>query len=200
MAVAAIPTTASNLLPLIVTIPVANTDMVKKAFQMLSNRRVSKSEEHFIISTETIDHNDMKEYSELLCKQYGDSDKEIRDYLSRIHLNKEGTQYAKALIVGTQNEFSISLIATSRRKIDGNDEHKILIASMKKKVTMSAAWNLFATLFGIQTEQQKELENVVTKLNNEDSKRCLEAMVLQTLGEKIQQFMGSSVQVKFVEN
>ncbi|UJR19526.1 hypothetical protein I4U23_022656 [Adineta vaga] len=199
MASAIIPATTSTVLPLVVNIPIVNQDMVKKAFTLLTNRRVKQSEEHFLISTETIDHADMKEYSELLCEQYKDADKEVHDYLVRLHLNKEGTQVAKAIIVGTKNEFSISLIAVSRQKINGNDEHKILIASMKKKVQMSATWNLFATLFGIPTQEQKELENIVCKLNNEDSKKCLEAMVLQALGEKIQQFMGSNVEVRFIE-
>jgi hypothetical protein len=117
-----------------------------------------------------------------------------------LDLSKEGTQVAKALIVGTKNEFSISLIATSRSKTNGNDEHKILIATMKKKVDMSAGWNLFATLFGMKTDEQRELEKMVSQLNNEDNKKCLEAMVLQTLGEKIQQFMGSNVEVRFIEN
>jgi hypothetical protein len=186
--------------PLVVSIPVVNNAMVKRAFELLKNRRVRRSEEHFIISTETIDHADMEEYASLLRDQHKDADKEVRDYLSRLHLNKEGTQVAKAIIVGTKNEFSISLIATSRRKIDGNDEHKILIASMKKTVTMSAALNLFATLFGMKTDEQWELKNIVSKLNDEDNKKCLEAMVLKTLGEKIQQFMGSNLEVRFIEN
>jgi metal-responsive CopG/Arc/MetJ family transcriptional regulator len=70
---------------------------------------------------------------------------------------------------------------------------------MNKKVTMSAAWNLLTKIFGVRTEDQKELEKIVSKLNSEDSKKCLEAMVVQTLGEKIQQFMGANVQVQFVE-
>ncbi|CAF1685273.1 unnamed protein product, partial [Adineta ricciae] len=168
MANAIIPATASTVLPLIVTIPIANQDMVKQAFNLLTNRRVKQSEEHFVISTETIDHADMKEYCELLREQYKNADKEVHDYLSRLHLNKEGTQVAKAIIVGTKNEFSISLIAVSRQNFNGNDQHKILMASMKKKVHMSAAWNLFATLFGIPTNEQKELENIVCKLNSED--------------------------------
>jgi hypothetical protein len=174
--------------------------MVKRAFRLLTNRRVSRSEENFIISTETIDHADMKEYTSLLLKQYEDADKEVQGYLSRLQFNREGTQIVKAIIVGTKNQFSISLIATSRRITNGNDEHKILIASMEKKVDMSAAWNFFTKIFGMKSDEQKELESIVSKLHDEDNKKCLEAMVLYALGEKIQQFLGSSVKVQFIQS
>jgi len=200
MASVPVQTLVSPISRLVVDIPVVDNAMVKRAFQLLTNRRVRRSEEHFVISTETIDHADMEEYAEILRKQYENADKEVRDYLGRLHLNKEGTQVVKGIIVGTKNEFSISLIATSRTETNGKGEHKILIATMKKKVEMSAAWNLFATLFGMKTDEQWELKNIVSKLNDEDNKKCLEAMVLKTLGEKIQQFMGSNVEVRFIEN
>jgi hypothetical protein len=86
----------STLTPLIIQIPVANNDMVKEAFRMLSNRRVSKSEEHFIISTKTVDHADIKEYSKLICEQHKTTDIEVKDYLRRIHLTKKRNTNSKS--------------------------------------------------------------------------------------------------------
>ncbi len=200
MASPSVQTLVSATPRMVVNIPVVDNAMVQRAFQFLTNRRVSQSEEHFVISTETIDHDDMKEYVSLLCDQYKNADEDVRGYLNRLQFNKEGTQLAKAIIVGTRNEFSISLVATNRTITDGRDTHKILIATMKKKVEMSAAWNLFAKIFGIKSSEQKELESIISKLNGEDIKKCLEAMVVYTLAEKIQQFLGSNVEVRFIEN
>ncbi|CAF3447075.1 unnamed protein product [Rotaria sp. Silwood2] len=174
--------------------------MVERAFDLLTNRRVSKSEEHFLISTETIDHSDMDGYIPLLLQQYEDADKEVKGYISRLKFNNEGQQFAKAIIVGTKNHFSVSVIAASRRKTDRLDEHKILIATMRKSVEMSASWNIWAKIFGIKTEEQKELEGIVKKLNDEDNKKCLEAMALYLLGDKIRMFLGDSVKVQFIQN
>jgi hypothetical protein len=184
--------------PLIVKIPV-NNDMVQRAFSLLKNRRVSRSEEHFLISTETIDHSDMGEYIPLLLEQYKDADEEVKAYIKRLKLNHEGQQFAKAIVVGTKNRLSVSIIATSRTKIDGIDRHKILIATTKKIVEMSASWNFFAKIFGIKSSEQKELESIVSKLNDEDSKKCLEAMAIYVLGDKIRTFIGTDVDVQFIE-
>ena len=184
--------------PLVVKIPI-NSGMIKRAFALLTNRRVSRSEEHFLISTETIDHSDMGEYIPLLLEQYKDADEEVKGYIKRLKFNNEGQQFAKAIIVGTKNRFSVSIIATSRTKTDKGDQHKILIATTKKVVEMSASWNFFAKIIGIKSEEQKELESILSKLNDEDSKKCLEAMAFYVLGDKIKTFIGTDVDVQFIE-
>jgi hypothetical protein len=140
--------------PLVVKIPV-NSGMVEQAFSLLQNRRVSRSEEYFLISTETIDHSDMSEYVTLLLEQYKDADDEVKGYIKRLKLNNEGQQFAKAIIVGTKNHFSVSIIATSRTKTDTIDQHKILIATTKKVVEMSAYQIRGAERIGAHCEQSQ---------------------------------------------
>ncbi|CAF1373348.1 unnamed protein product [Adineta steineri] len=176
-----------------------NNTMIEQAFSLLKSRRVSRSEEHFLISTETIDHSDMGEYVLLLLEQYKDADEEVKGYIKRLKINNEGQQFAKAIIIGTKNQFSVSIIATSRQKTDTSGVHKILIATTKKVVEMSASWNFFTKWFGIKSEEQKELEHIVSKLNDEDNKKCLEAMAIYVLGDKIRTFIGSDVDVQFIQ-
>jgi hypothetical protein len=60
---------------------------------------------------------------------------------------------------------------------------------------------LFVRLFRIKTNDQKELEDIVTSLNEEDNKKCLEAMALYSLGEKMKTFLGTDeVVVRFIQN
>ncbi|CAF3376273.1 unnamed protein product [Rotaria sp. Silwood1] len=193
-------TTSAVGYPLVVNIPV-NNSMVAKAFELLTNRRVSRSTEQFLVSTETVEHEDMPEYIPLLLEQYNQADEEVKGYIKRLKFNTEGQQFAKAIIIGTKNQFSVSVIATSRRKTGTSDVHKILIATTKKTVEMSASWNFLARWIGIKSTEQKELEGIVSKLNNEDNKKCLEAMALYTLGDQIKTFLGDHVEVRFkIEN
>jgi hypothetical protein len=39
----------------------------------------------------------------------------------------------------------------------------------------------------------------VSNLNQEDSKKCIEAMAIYVLGDKIRTFIGSDVDVQFIE-
>jgi len=180
--------------PLVLQLPYVDPDLVKRAFELLTHRRVSKSLESFVISTETVDHADMKEYSAILLKQYADQAQEFREYIERLPMNKDGQLFAKAIVTGTENALHVSVIVAKR---DGND-HKILIATMQKTVIMSAGWNVWAFLFGIETKEQKELVEIVQLLHMEESKKCLEVMTFQLLGEKIQQCLGSKVKIEIV--
>ncbi|CAF1383834.1 unnamed protein product [Adineta steineri] len=182
-----------------ITLPVYNRVLIEKAFSLLKSRRVRRSEEYFLISTETVDHSDMEAYTPLLLEQYAHADDEVKGYLRRLKLNSEGQQFVKAIIVGTKNLFSASLIATSRQKIGNSDQHKILIATTKKEVEMSAPWTICTKWFGMQSKEQKELENVLSELNSEDNKKCLEAMVIHALTDKIRVFLGNDVNVQFIQ-
>jgi hypothetical protein len=39
-------------------------------------------------------------------------------------------------------------------------------------------------MFGIKSDEQKELERIVCKLNDEENKKCLEVMVFLYVGRK----------------
>jgi hypothetical protein len=184
---------------LIVNLPVVNAAMVTKAFGLLSNGRITQCEENFILSTETVDHSDIEEYVASLSEQYKNADDNVKYFLQRAKLVKQGDQFASAIATGLRNQYSVSVIATCRRKDGTTDEHKILIASMRRSIEMSAAWNFFAQLFGIKSEEQKELERIVKQFSAEDGKRCIEALVVHALGDKIRSFLGDSVEVRFVE-
>lgn len=184
--------------PILVRIPV-NTKLVERAYSLLNNRRVHRSEENFTISTETVDHSNMKEYTKILLRQYQDANKEVRDYIERLPYNNQGEQFAKAIIIGTRNEFSVSVIATSRTVTQAGDQHKVLIATMKKVVDMTAPRKFLTFWFGLSTTDQRELEEIVSQLHNEESKQCLEAMAFYALGDKIRTFLGDNVQVQFIQ-
>ena len=177
-----------------------NNGMIQRAFALLANRRVSRSEEHFLISTETIDHSDMGEYIPLLLEQYKNADDEVQDFIQRMMFNEQGQQYVKAIVAGAKDRFSLSVIASCRITTDIIDQHKILIATMKKSVEMSAVWNLVAELFSIKSDDQKELEDIVSKLNDEENKKYLEIMALQLLGDNIRIFLSDAVRVRAIEN
>jgi hypothetical protein len=205
--------------PLIVKIPV-NNDMVQRAFSMLRNRLVHRNEDLFQISTNTINHSDIDGQIRLLLEEYEDADEEVKAYIKRLKLNHEGQQFAKAIVVGTKSRLSVSVIATRRTKIGAIDQHKILIATMTKIVEMSSSssvfpnlfsslfplnliiglifpWALFPSLLGIAMDDQ--LKDILRQLNEEENKKCLEAMAFYLLGDKIQASLGDRVEVQFIQ-
>lgn len=202
--------------PLVVRIPV-NNDMVQRAFNMLKNRLVHRNEDQFQISTATVDHANIDSYIGLLLNQYQDVDEDVKAYIRRLKFNSEGQQFAKAIVIGTQSRFSISVIATDRRRTGTIDRHTILFATATKIVEMSPSiptlftplfplnliigllfpWTLFTSLFTIDMDDQ--LGDLLKQLNNEESKKCLEAMAFYILGNKIQASLGNRVDVQFIQ-
>jgi uncharacterized protein YlxP (DUF503 family) len=179
---------------------VINNDMIQRAFDLLKSRCVSRSEEHFIISTETVDHSDLGEYIQVLLEQYKDAGEEVRYFIQQLMSNDEGQQYLKAIVAGTKHRFSVSVIVASRTKTDTADQHKILIATMKKSVEMSALWDLLVELFDIESGEENELEIIVKQLTDEENKKCLETMALHLLRDNIQIFLGNNVEGQSIEN
>ncbi|CAF1373367.1 unnamed protein product [Adineta steineri] len=202
--------------PLVIIIPV-NNYMAQRAFDMLKSRLVRRNEEQFRISTNTFHHSDVDRHIQLLLEQYADADDEVKAYITRLKFNNEGQQFAKAIVIGTKSRFSVSVIATSRRRRDATDEHKILIATMTKTVEMSSSsstlfsplfplnlairllfpWTVFGRLLG--TEINNPLKDLLRQLNDEDNKKCLEALAFHLLGDKIRASLGNDVEVRFVE-
>ena len=187
-----------NTGPIVVRIPV-NTGLVQQAYSLLNNRRVRRSEENFTISTEIVDHADINEYTKILLRQYGNADKDVKNYIERLPFNNQGEQFAKAIIIGSKNEFSVSVIATTRERTGARDQHKILVASMKKVVDMTSPRKFFNWLLGTPSAEQRELEQIVSSLHDEGNKQCLEAMAFYVLGDKIRTFLGNNVQVQFIQ-
>ena len=202
--------------PLVVKIPV-NNDMVQRAFSMLRNRLVRRNEEQFQISTNTVNHSDIDRHIQLLLEQHKDADEEVKGYIKRLKFNSEGQQFVKAIIVGTKSRFSVSVIATSRARTGSIDQHTILIATMTKFVEMSSSspsmftqlfpfslilglifpWTLAISMFGIVMDN--ELKDTLKQLNDEESKKCFEAMAFYLLGDKIQASLGNRVDVQFIQ-
>ncbi|CAF1383854.1 unnamed protein product [Adineta steineri] len=202
--------------PLVVRIPV-NNHMVQRAFDMLKSRLVRRSEEQFRISTNTVNHSDIDRHISLLLEQYADVDDEVKAYIKRLKFNNEGQQFAKAIVINTKSRFSVSVVAASRRKCGINDEHKILVATMTKTVEISSSsldlvfpifplnlvfglifpWTAFSGWLGIEIDNP--LKDLLRQLNDEDSKKCLEAMTFHLLGDKIRASLDNDVEVQFIE-
>ncbi|UJR19525.1 hypothetical protein I4U23_022655 [Adineta vaga] len=207
--------------PLVVNIPVDN-NLVEQAYRLLENKYIDRQQDDFEVVTNTIKHSHMDKYIETLLEQHKNANEEVKNYIQRLKFISEGTNMAKALITGTKTHISVSIFVTSRRKTNTTDEHKILIASMEKTFTVRPnspfpvtrffllAIPLFpfaAILFplGIWYDlfnigNDKEIQKVLAKLNDEENKKCLEAMAFHILGEKIQSYIGESVQVRFIQN
>jgi hypothetical protein len=58
-------------------------------------------------------------------------------------------------------------------------------------------WTLFTSAFGIAMDDP--LKNILGKLNEEENKKCLEAMAFHILGDKIQASLGDGVEVQFIQ-
>jgi hypothetical protein len=206
---------------LIVNIPV-NNGMVQQAFDLFQNRCIRRGPDDFNITTNTVNHSGMDPYIQSLLEQHKDADTEVKDYIQRLKLISEGTQFAKAIVTGKENRIFVSVFVTSRIKTNTIDEHKILIASMErtfdlrphasslrsKLFSSMSPLNLIAKilfpiglwndLFGIIIDGQ--LEEILRQLNDEENKKCLEAMAFYILGERIQSYMGDQVEVRFIKN
>ena len=186
--------------PFLVEIPVHNR-LVERAYKILTELRISQSTDEFNISLEKINHSDMREYTQVLFSRYEDANEDARNYIRRLQFNDDGQQFVKAISVGVNNVFFISIIAARRHVTAASDVHRIFIATMKNSVDLSL-WKKFKTrCIGMTESQSHELDNISSKLNNEDNKRCFEAMVFHTLGRTIKSYLGNNVDVRFtIEN
>lgn len=202
--------------PLVIKIPVSN-DRVQRAFDMLKNRCVHRNEDQFQIYMKIVNHNEIDERIRWLLVQYNDSDIEFKRYIERIKFNNEGQQFAKAIVVGTKSRFSVSVIATNRIRTGTIDQHTILIATASRTVETRPPelnlrdifnplyfiagfffpWIMLAPLFGVFMDSS--LEKFLKELNEEENKKCFEAMAFYVLGNKIQQSLGSHVDIQFIE-
>lgn len=202
--------------PLTIKIPV-NNDMVQRAFEMLKDRCIHRNEDKFDVFTRTINHSEIDEGIRWILERYQDTSTEFKRYIERIKFNNEGQQFAKAIVIGTTSRFSVSIIATNRIRTGVIDQHTVLIATATKTVEMLPRlpnvlgafnpvnlliglffpWYLLVPLFGITVDNA--LTDVLRRLNEEESKKCLEAMTFYILGNKIQQLLGAHVNVQFIE-
>ncbi|CAF1307042.1 unnamed protein product [Adineta ricciae] len=207
--------------PLLVTIPVDN-NLVEQAYRMLESKYIHRQQDDFNVVTSTIKHSDMDKYIETLLEQYKNANEEVKNYIRRLKLISEGTNMAKALVTGTKTHISVSVFVTSRRKTNTSDDHKILIASMEKtfevrpNVPFAASRALIYAIpfiplaailfpFGVWYDlfnigDDKKTQEILAKLNDEENKKCLEAMAFHILGKKIQSHIGECVQVRFVQS
>jgi hypothetical protein len=207
--------------PLVVNIPV-NNDLVERAYELLKSRYIRRNTEDFKMIANTISHSVMDEYIQLLLEEYGSVDEEVKNYIRRLKFISEGTQVAKAIVTGRENRISVSVIVTSRMRSNTTDEHKILIASMEKTFNVRSNSSLLphsllllaspftviaAILFPISVwyglfdiANDRRTQEILRQLNDEENKQCLEAMAFHMLGEKIQSYMGESVQVRFIQS
>lgn len=185
-----------------VNIPATNPEKVKRAYNFLSNEYVEDTTEHFIISTETIDSMDMKDYAAILMDQHKElaQNNDFRRYIERLRFNQGGEQFIKAIETGQENTMSMSVIACKRV---GN-QVKILFATLEKKVKIQDAMSRqnftdrFWSLFGYKPKLQSEIEKHVSDINMEDSKRCMEALAYHLVGKSIRDLMGTNVNINFV--
>lgn len=206
--------------PLVVKIQV-NSDKVYRAFNILKSRFVRRNEDQFQVSTYTTYHSDIDKQIRFLLKEHKDADEIIKSFIKRLKFNNEGQQFAKAVVIGTESRLSVRVIAANRRKTQAGDQHKILMASMTKTVEISSSpsailphlfsqlfplnlvlgfifpWNLFTSLYGIVIDN--ELNDTLKQLNDEENKKCLEAMAFYLLGDKIQASLGDRVEVQFIQ-
>lgn len=177
-----------------------HTGLVHQAFNLLDKCRARQKEQYFVISNERIDHSDIDEYIAVLLRQYKDENQAVRDFIQNLKYHEEGQEFIKAIVVGSKNHFSVSVIVASRVKSTTADEHKVVIATVKKSIDTDNVWNYITEPCGLKTSEEEEMKTALKQLNTEKYEKYLKAMALNILDEELGILLNNNIEVQYIEN
>jgi hypothetical protein len=179
-----------------ITFPL-NSKESKRGLELLNDKRLISTVEQFQTVTETISNSNLTTYLNLLQDQYKDGNKALLNYIARIEFTTEGQDFIKTTSIGVHSSFSITLIAHNK----GNGQTKILIATLQKEVTLPMASRIlsFPSFLGIKSQDQKEMEEIVTRFSHEDSQKSMEALTMHIMADKIGKYVKDDVKINFIE-
>jgi hypothetical protein len=175
-----------------------NAKHVQHAHELIQKERFRSSIEEFPASLEIITDKNLNAYVDLLLNQHKNSDKFMREYIARIPHTAQGQHFFRSVALGWHNSFSITFI--SHKKFDGY--HKIVIARLSKEMTVSLLhrlWSPLASIFGMTVSDQKQMEGIMTNLNQEQNKKIMENMMMFIMADNLRTRFNDHVQINFVE-
>ena len=175
-----------------------NSKYTKQADEIYTTIRVRSSIEHFPMSYEIISDAQFTAYIEKLLQQHQNSPSAIREYIERIPLTEQGQQFFRTVSIGWHNSISITLIAY--KKFNGH--HKIVIATLSKRVTLSLFSKLlspFSSLLGRPLVEHQQLEKLMTNLNREENKQIMENTMMLIMGNSLRERYNDVLDIDFVQ-
>lgn len=179
------------------TFPI-NIEDKEQLYQLIKDKRFRSSIEEFPISFEIIKDENCSAYIDLLLNQYKNSDKSMHDFIERIPFTEASQQFFSSLSVGWHSSFSITLIG--HKKFNGY--HKIIIASLSKKVNVSLAERILSPrrlILGMTISEQKQMEAILKSMNQEHSKQTMENTMMYIMADNIRSRFNDHVDIKFIE-
>ncbi len=57
----------------------------------------------------------------------------------------------------------------------------------------------FPSFFGIKSQDQKEMEEIVTRFSHEDSQKSMEALTMHIMADKIGNYVKDDIKINFIE-
>ncbi|CAF3324510.1 unnamed protein product [Rotaria socialis] len=175
-----------------------NSYEVNRASVLLNDNRLASSIERFSFSNEVAYDTNQSGYLNALRNQFNNGDQGLLDYITRMEFTDEGQQFIKTMSIGRVSVFSMILIAHKRI----NGQMKILIAELKKEVTISIVSTLLSApsrILGIYSKEQKEIEEIVSRFSLDENKKYFEALMEHIMADKLRGHLSNDVHINFIE-
>ncbi|CAF3343434.1 unnamed protein product [Rotaria socialis] len=175
-----------------------NSYEVNRASVLLNDNRLASSIERFSFSNEVAYDTNQSGYLNALRNQFNNGDQGLLDYITRMEFTDEGQQFIKTMSIGRVSVFSMILIAHKRI----NGQMKILIAELKKEVTISIVSTLLSApsrILGIYSKEQKEIEEIVSRFSLDENKKYFEALMEHIMADKLRDHLSNDVHINFIE-
>ncbi|CAF4726710.1 unnamed protein product, partial [Rotaria socialis] len=175
-----------------------NSYEVNRASVLLNDNRLASSIERFSFSNEVAYDTNQSSYLNALRNQFNNGDQGLLDYITRMEFTDEGQQFIKTMSIGRVSVFSMILIAHKRI----NGQMKILIAELKKEVTISIVSTLLSApsrILGIYSKEQKEIEEIVSRFSLDENKKYFEALMEHIMADKLRGHLSNDVHINFIE-
>ncbi|CAM2711629.1 unnamed protein product [Rotaria socialis] len=175
-----------------------NSYEVNRASVLLNDNRLASSIERFSFSNEVAYDTNQSGYLNALRNQFNNGDQGLLDYITRMEFTDEGQQFIKTMSIGRVSVFSMILIAHKRI----NGQMKILIAELKKEVTISIVSTLLSApsrILGMYSKEQKEIEEIVSRFSLDENKKYFEALMEHIMADKLRGHLSNDVHINFIE-
>lgn len=178
------------------TFPINSKD-IKQIGELIKDKRLRSSIEEYPASLEIIKDENFNAYINVLLDQYKYSDKSMHDYIARMQFTEQGQQLFRSISVGWYNHFSITLIA--HKKYDGY--YKIIISKLSKEVTVSLSSRILSPLqsvFGMTIDEQKQMEAILTGVNQEQNKQTMENMMMYIMADNLRNRFNNDIKINLI--
>lgn len=126
-------------------------------------KKVKSNNLEILIESTTVSKEDLKEYSEIVLKQFSDLDEQAKNMIKKIKFEENKATSFKRNQTASGGLFSITLIKSEKFEKKGDTKYKIDIFYYKRSVEYPTLTSIKNNLFGI--DKNKNYDDILTEDN-----------------------------------